>query len=60
MELAENVKALVESQPPLREDSPAAGLEKTQRDDGSAKAPEPHAPGQYRHNEGVFCPWSES
>ena len=47
MELAKNVKALVEPQPTLREDSPAAGLKKTQRDDGSALAPESHSPGQY-------------
>ena len=60
MELAENIKALVESQPPLREDSPAVDLEKTQRDDGSAIAPESYSPGQYRHNEVVLCPWSES
>ena len=33
---------------------PAADLEKIQRDDGSAKAPEPHAPAIYRRNEGVF------
>ena len=56
MELAENVKTLIEPQPTLREDSPAAGLEKIQCHDGSTKAPEPHAPGQCRHNEGVFCP----
>ena len=54
VELAENIEALVAPQPPLREDSPAADLEKIQRDDGSAKAPEPHAPAHYRHNEGVF------
>ena len=54
MELAENIEALVELQPTLREDSPAVDLERTQRDDGSAIAPEAHAPGNYRHNEGVF------
>ena len=54
MELAENIEALVALQPTLREDSPAVDLERTQRDDGSAIAPEAHAPGNYRHNEGVF------
>ena len=52
--LAENIEALVDPQPTLREDSPAADLEWTQHDDGSAKAPEPHAPGNYRYNEGMF------
>ena len=49
-ELAENIEALVAPQPALiREDrpSPAADLEKIQRDYGSAKAPEAHAPGHY-------------
>ena len=50
MELAE---ALVEPQPTLKEDSPATDLEKTQHYDGSAKAPEAHVPGNYRHNESV-------
>ena len=52
-ELAENIEALVA---PQREDrpSPAADLEKIQRDDESAKAPEAHAPSHYKHNEGVF------
>ena len=56
VQLAENIEALVAPQPPLREDSPgpAADLEKIQRDDESVKAPEPHAPAHYRHNEGVF------
>ena len=45
MELAQNIEALVEPQPTLREDSPATDLEKIQRDDGSAKAPETHASG---------------
>ena len=55
-ELAENIEALVAAHPPLREDhpSPAADLEKIQRDDGSAEPPEAHASGHYRHNEGVF------
>ena len=53
-ELTENIEALVEPQPTLREDSPMADLEKIQHDDGSAIAPEAHAPGNYRHNEGVF------
>ena len=53
MELAENIAALVEPQPALKEDSPATDLEKTQHYDGSAKAPEAHAPGNNRHNEGV-------
>ena len=50
-ELAENIEALVAPQPTLiREDrpSPAADLEKIQRDDGSAKVPEAHAPGHYK------------
>ena len=56
VELAENIEALAAPQPQHREDSsgPAADLEKIQRDDGSAKAPEPHAPAHYRRNEGVF------
>ena len=54
MELAENIEVLVELQPTLREDSPAVDLERTQHDDGSAIAPEADAPGNYRHNEGVF------
>ena len=55
-ELAENIEALVAPQPALREDrpSPAADLEKIQRDDGSAEPPEAHAPGHYKHYEGVF------
>ena len=48
MELTENIEALVPLQPTLREDSSAADLE--QRDDGSTKAPQAHAPGQYKHN----------
>ena len=53
MELAE---LLVEPQPTLREDSPSPMVdqEKIQHCDGSAKAPEPHAPGHYKHNECVF------
>ena len=54
VELAENIEALVAPKPTLRENSPVADLEKTQRHDGSAKAPEAHAPGHYKHNEGVF------
>ena len=54
VELAENIEALVAPQPTLREDSPAADLEKIQRDDGSAKVPEPHVPAHYRRSEGVF------
>ena len=50
MELAENIEARVTPQPTLREDSPAADLEKIQRYDGSTKACEAHAPGQYKHN----------
>ena len=52
MELAENIEALVEPQPTLKEDSPATDLEKTQHYDGSVKAPEAHVPGNYKH-EGV-------
>ena len=65
MELAENIEILVEQQPTLREDSPSPMVdqEKIQRCDGSAKAPELHAPGHYKHNECVFdlalpCPRS--
>ena len=65
MELAENIELLVDPQPTLREDSPCPMVdqEKIQRNDGSAKAPEPHAPGNHRHNECVFdlalpCPRS--
>ena len=56
VEFAENIEALVAPQPPLREDrpSPAADLEKIQRDDESAEPPEDHAPGHYKHIEGVF------
>ena len=53
MDLAENIEALAEPQPTLKEDSPATDLEKTQHYDGSAKAPEVHVPGNYKHNEGV-------
>ena len=65
MELAENIELLVDPQPTLREDSPSPTVdqEKIQRNDGSAKAPEPHVPGNYRHNECMFylalpCPRS--
>ena len=56
VELAENIEALVVPQPVRTEDrpSPAADLEKIQRDDGSAKPPEAHALGHYKHNEGLF------
>ena len=56
VELAENIEALVAPQPPRREDSPgpAAYIKRIQRDDESTKAPEPHTPIHYRHNEGVF------
>ena len=52
MELAE---LLVEPQPTLKEDSPSPMVdqEKIHRDDGSAKAPESHVPGHYKHNECV-------
>ena len=53
MELAENIEALVEPQPILKEDSPATDLKKTQHYDGSAKAPEAHVLGNYKYNEGV-------
>ena len=53
MELAENIEALVEPQPTLKEDSSSTDLEKTQHYDGSAKAPEAHAPGNYKHYKGV-------
>ena len=56
MELAENVKGLVEPQPAFKKDSPSTVVdqEKIQRYDGSANAPETHASGNYRHNECVF------
>ena len=56
VELAENIEALVAPQPPRREDSPspAANVEKIQRDDESSKVFEAHAPGHYKHKEGVF------
>ena len=50
MESTQNIEVLVEPQPSFREDSTAADLEKIQHCDGSAKAPEAHAPGNYRHN----------
>ena len=54
MELAENIEVLIALQPTLSENSPAVDQEKIQRYDGSAEAREAHAPGNYRHNEGVF------
>ena len=47
MELAKNIELLVDPQPTLREDSPSPTVdqEKIQCNDGSAKAPEAHAPG---------------
>ena len=54
MESAQNIEVLIEPQPTLSEDSSTADLEKIQRDDGSAKAPEANASGKYKHNEGVF------
>ena len=55
VELAENIEALVAPQPPRKEDSPAAYIKRIQRDDGSTKAPEPHAPAHYRQKKGVFA-----
>ena len=56
VELAENIEALVTSHPTLREvrPSPAANVEKIQRDDESSKVFEAHAPGHYKHTEGAF------
>ena len=56
MELAEHIKVFVEPQPTLTKDSPSPAVdqEKIQRYDGSATAPETHAPGNYKHNECVF------
>ena len=54
MESTQNIEVLIEPQPTLSEDSSATDLEKIQRDDGSAKAPEANVLGNYRHNEGVF------
>ena len=61
MESAQNIEVLIEPQPTLIEDSSATDLEKIQRDDGSAKAPEAHVSVKYKHKEGVFvlCPESE-
>ena len=58
MESAQNIEVLIEPQPTLIEDSPATDLEKIQRDDESAKAPEANVSGKYKHDEGVFvlCP----
>ena len=54
VESAQNIEVLIEPQPTLSKDSPVTDLERFQRDDGSAKAPELHAPGKYKHKEGVF------
>ena len=54
MELAENMEALVVPQLPLREDSPAADIEKSQSYNGSVKSPVARPPGNYKHNECVF------
>ena len=54
MELAKNMEALVVPQLSLREDSPAADIEKSQSYDGSVKAPVVHPPGNYKYNECVF------
>ena len=59
VELAENIEALVASHPTLREvrpsPRPAANVEKIQRVDESSKVFEAHAPGHYKHNEGVLA-----